>query len=78
MKKVITKKFLGKTEFPNLEQPEHSKISEKERLIAKEERLFEKKHLKAYLHGDSRFYYKIDPETREPIWHDVMFKYEMI
>jgi len=74
MKKVLTKKFLGKAEFPNLEQPESSEKSEKKRLIAKEERLFEKKHLKAYLRGDSRFCYQIDPEIREPIWFDVMFK----
>lgn len=78
MKKVSTKKFLGKAEFPELEQPEHSEKSKEKRLIAKEERLFERAHLKAYLRGDSRFYYKSDPETREPIWYDVMYKYEEI
>jgi len=73
--KVLTKKFLGKTEFPKLEQP---KTSKKKRAIAKEERLFEKKHLKAYLRGDARFCYRVDPQTKEPIWFDVMFKYEMV
>ncbi|MBC8146950.1 MAG: hypothetical protein H8E98_03060 [Bacteroidetes bacterium] len=76
--KVLTKKFLGKTEFPKLEQPENSEKSKKKRSIAKEERLFEKKHLKAYLRGDTRFCYRVDPKTKEPIWFDVLYKHEMI
>lgn len=35
------------------------------------ERAFEKKHLKAYLRGDKKFSYGIDPISRNPIMFDV-------
>lgn len=62
-----------------MDSPQKNEVKKKrsfggkiDNFIDKEERAFEKRHLRAYIKGWKRFQQGRNPETKEPIYYDVI------